>query len=87
VEKLSTFKEIIMYKMEIDISTWGAEEKITIESNDFDKIQIIQEFIEFQMDNGWAVDYVAVIEDDEDESDEEALAIAADADESDLKQD
>jgi len=76
-----------MYKMEIDISTWGAEEKITIESNDFDKIQIIQEFIEFQMDNGWAVDYVAVIEDDEDESDEEALAIAADADESDLKQD
>ena len=54
-----------MYKMEIDISTWGADEKITIESNDFDKIQIIQEFIEFQRDNGWAVDYVAVIEDDE----------------------
>lgn len=76
-----------MYKMEIDISTWGADEKITVESNDFDKIQIIQEFIEFQMDNGWAVDYVAVIEDDEDDSDEEALAIAADADESDLKQD
>jgi len=76
-----------MYKMEIDISTWGAGEKITIESNDFDKIQIIKEFIEFQMDNGWAVDYVAVIEDDEDDSDEEALAIAADADESDLKQD
>lgn len=76
-----------MYKMEIDISTWGAYEKITVESNDFDKIQIIQEFIEFQMDNGWAVDYVAVIEDDEDDSDEEALAIAADADESDLKQD
>lgn len=76
-----------MYKMEIDISTWGADEKITIESNDFDKIQIIQEFIEFQMDNGWAVDYVAVIEDDEDDSDEEALAIAADANESDLKQD
>ena len=76
-----------MYKMEIDISAWGADEKITIESNDFDKIQIIQEFIEFQIENGWAVDYVAVIEDDEDDSDEEALAIAADADESDLKQD
>jgi len=68
-----------MYKMEIDISTWGADEKITIESNDFDKIQIIQEFLEFQMDNGWAVDYVAVIEDDEDESDDEALAIATEA--------
>jgi hypothetical protein len=87
VERSSTFKEIIMYKMEIDISTWGADEKITIESNDFDKIQIIQEFLEFQMDNGWAVDYVAVIEDDEDDSDDEALAIAAEADESDLKQD
>ena len=76
-----------MYKMEIDISQWGADEKITIESNDFDKIQIIQEFLEFQMDNGWAVDYVAVIEDDEDENDDEALAVAAEADESDLKQD
>lgn len=68
-----------MYKMEIDISTWGADEKITIESNDFDKIQIIQEFLEFQMENGWAVDYVAVIEDDEDDSDDEALAIATEA--------
>jgi len=85
VEKLSTFKEIIMYKIEIDISTWGADEKITIESNDFDKIQIIKEFLEFQMDNGWAVDYVAVIEDEEDE--DEALAVATEADESDLKQD
>jgi predicted acyltransferase (DUF342 family) len=79
VERSSTFKEIIMYKMEIDISTWGADEKITIESNDFDKIQIIQEFLEFQMENGWAVDYVAVIEDDEDDSDDEALAIATEA--------
>ncbi len=74
-----------MYKIEIDISTWGADEKITIESNDFDKIQIIKEFLEFQMDNGWAVDYVAVIEDEEDE--DEALAVATEADESDLKQD
>jgi hypothetical protein len=74
-----------MYKIEIDISDWCNEEKITIETNDFDKVQIIQEFLEFQMENGWAVDYVAVI--DEDEEDEEALAIAAEADESDLKQD
>jgi len=74
-----------MYKIEIDISDWCNEEKVTIETNDFDKVQIIQEFLEFQMENGWAVDYVAVI--DEDEEDEEALAIAAEADESDLKQD
>jgi len=74
-----------MYKIEIDISDWCNEEKVTIETNDFDKVQIIQEFLEFQMENGWAVDYVAVI--DEDEEDEEALAIATEADESDLKQD
>ena len=77
-----------MYKIEIDISDWCNEEKVTIETNDFDKVQIIQEFLEFQMENGWAVDYAAVIdEDEEDEEDEEALAIAAEADESDLKQD
>jgi len=57
-----------MYKVEIDISQWGnGDEKFTIETNDFDKVQIIQEFIEFQMENGWAVDYVAVIDEEEDE--------------------
>ena len=56
-----------MYKIEIDISDWCNEEKVTIETNDFDKVQIIQEFIEFQMENGWAVDYVAVIDEEEDE--------------------
>jgi len=59
-----------MYKIEIDISDWCNEEKVTIETNDFDKVQIIQEFIEFQMENGWAVDYAAVIEDDEEEDEE-----------------
>jgi hypothetical protein len=60
-----------MYKVEIDISAWGGDEKVVIETTDFDKVQIIQEFIDLQMDNGWCVDY-AVIEDDEcDEEDEE----------------
>jgi hypothetical protein len=59
-----------MYKVEIDISAWGGDEKVVIETTDFDKVQIIQEFIEMQMDNGWAVDY-AVIEDDEEDEDEE----------------
>lgn len=54
-----------MYKVEIDISAWGGDEKVIIETTDFDKVQIIQEFLEFQMDNGWCVDYVAVIEDEE----------------------
>lgn len=59
-----------MYKVEIDISPWGGnDEKIIIETNDFDKVQIIQEFIDLQMDNGWAVDY-AVIEEEDEEEDE-----------------
>ena len=57
-----------MYKVEIDISAWGGDEKVTIETTDFDKVQIIQEFLEFQMDNGWCVDYVAVLEENEEET-------------------
>jgi len=56
-----------MYKVEIEIGDWSWDEdqKVTIESGDFDKIQIIQEFIEFQKDHGWAVDYDVVEYDDE----------------------
>ena len=56
-----------MYKVEIDISAWGGDEKVTIETNDFDKVQIIQEFIDFQVENGWAADYEMVAEFEEDE--------------------
>lgn len=58
-----------MYKIEIELSDneWS-DDVLTIESNDFEKIQIIQEFIEFQKEYGWAVDYEAVTEfDDEDD--------------------
>ena len=48
-----------MYKIEIEIGdyAWSADEKLTIETSDFDKIAIIQEFIEFQKDHGWCVEY------------------------------
>ena len=47
-----------MYKIEIDISGWEFDsETVTIETNDFEKIAIIQEFIEFQQSHGWCVDY------------------------------
>jgi len=62
-----------MYKITIDLSAWGTEDEVlTIETFDFDKIEIIKEFIEFQQDHGWAVDYDVVIEEDEDEDEEEA---------------
>jgi hypothetical protein len=59
-----------MYKVQIKIADWDFldDEVVTIETSDFEKAQIIQEFIEFQQDHGWAVDYQAVEEfDDEDE--------------------
>lgn len=63
-----------MYKIEIDISAWGGDEKVVIETGDFEKVQMIQEFIEFQIENGWAADYEHVVEfsdEDEDEDEEE----------------
>ena len=51
-------------------------EKITVETWDFDKIEIIKEFIEFQEDHGWAVDYEATEPDDKDfeeETEEEEI--------------
>jgi hypothetical protein len=60
-----------MYKVEIDISCWGGDEKVVIETNDFDKVQIIQEFIDMQMDNGWAVNYAVIEEEEEDEEETE----------------
>jgi hypothetical protein len=48
-----------MYKVVIEIGdwSWNEDEKVTIETVDFEKAQIIQEFIEFQKDHGWAADY------------------------------
>jgi hypothetical protein len=47
-----------MYKIEINIAEWDfGDDSVTIETDDFEKIAIIQEFIEFQQLHGWAVDY------------------------------
>jgi hypothetical protein len=63
-----------MYTVKIDITDWGNDEFVTIETSDFDKVQLIQEFIEFQKENGWAADYEHVVEfeDEEDEAEDEA---------------
>ncbi len=50
---------------------WVGSEKITVETHDFDKIQVIQEFIQFQEENGWAVEYEAI--DCDEETEEEAV--------------
>jgi hypothetical protein len=56
-------------------------EKITIETWDFDKIEIIKDFIEFQEEHGWAVNYEAVdtLDFDDTEEEEEVTPFALDS--------
>jgi len=62
---------------------WVGSEKIIIETHDFEKIQVIQEFIQFQEENGWAVEYEAIDElEDEFEEDAAEEIIAAGLDDS-----
>jgi hypothetical protein len=74
-----------MYKIEIDISGWGGDEKVTIETSDFDKIELIREFIEFQQENGWAADYEHVVDFEEDEADAESVSETTDEQTSDIQ--
>lgn len=64
-----------MYKIEIDISAWGGDVKVTIETSDFDKIELIREFIEFQQENGWAADYEQIVEEEEEDEEDEDEAV------------
>ena len=67
-----------MYNIEIKIGDYEwSSDSLTIETSDFDKIAIIQEFIEFQKMYGWAVEYDVtdeykyLQEDDEEEVEDE----------------
>ena len=57
-------------KFEMDIG-YVENEKITIETWDFDKIEIIKDFIAFQEEHGWAVEYEAIDLDEEEFEDTE----------------
>jgi len=52
-----------MYKIEISL---GWEEKVVIETDDFNKIALIQEFIALQEDCGWGVEDEELSFEDED---------------------
>ena len=58
-------------KFEMEIG-WVGDEKITVDTHNFEKIEIIKEFIEFQEAHGWAVNYEAV-DNSEDETEEEEI--------------
>ena len=65
-------------KFEMDFG-YIDKEKITIETWDFEKIKIIQEFISFQEEHGWAIDYKAIELDDDAFDDKEVPAFALNA--------
>ena len=65
-------------KFEMEIG-YIQNEKIIIETWDFDKIQIIRNFIAFQEDHGWAVDYEEVEFDDEEIEEEKVPDFALNA--------
>jgi len=68
-------------KFEMDIG-YIENEKITVETWDFEKIEIIKTFIEFQEEHGWAVEYeVADIDEDEDTEEEEVVVAGLTSDE------
>jgi hypothetical protein len=63
-------------KYEIDFG-WIGNEKVTVESWDFEKITEIHNFIQFMEEHGWAVDYEAVDDDLEEDEDTEEEVIPA----------
>ena len=70
-----------MYKIEINIAEWEfGDDLVTIETDDFEKIAIIQEFIEFQQLHSWCVDYDVTDEYEYNQCDEE---VSEDEDETD----
>jgi hypothetical protein len=72
-----------MYKIEIEIGEydWSSNEKVTIETSSFEKIAIITEFIEFQKDHNWCVDYDVTDEYNQCDEDDEDFEIVIDLDE------
>jgi hypothetical protein len=55
-----------MFKFEMTIG-WLANSKITVETHDFDIIETLKEFIEFQEDSGWIGNWDEVEADEEGE--------------------
>jgi hypothetical protein len=65
-----------MFKFEMTIG-WLGNSTVTVETSDFDVIESLKEFIEFQEDNGWLGNWDEVaIEDEEGEEEPEEEVVA-----------
>ncbi len=69
-----------MYELTIELD-WASDETLTIHSHDFEKLQIISEFITFQQEHGWAVNYEAVNNSQDDTEEEEMIVAGLTSDE------
>jgi hypothetical protein len=65
-----------MFKFEMTIG-WLGNSTVTVETSDFDVIESLKEFIEFQEDNGWLGNWDEVAIEDEEEGEEELEEEAA----------
>jgi len=62
-----------MYKLEIELG-WLGNGKLTVETADFDIVEVIKEFVEFQEAEGWIGNWEGVaFEDLEEENEEEEI--------------
>ena len=69
-------------KFEMEFGYFG-NNKLSIETHDFEMIEIFQKFVEFQENYGWAVNYDIIPDEeefeDEDDTEEELDGAVADA--------
>ena len=67
-------------KFEMEFGYFG-NNKLSIETHDFEMIEIFQKFVEFQENYGWAVDYDIIPDEelDEDNTEEELEGAEAEA--------
>ena len=65
-----------MYKFEMAIG-WMGDGKVSIETNDFDVIEILKDFIEFQQEEGWlqCYEFSAIDHEEEDDSSDETTVV------------
>jgi len=60
-----------MFKFEMSLG-WLGNSKMTVETNDFDIIEVLKEFVEFQEEAGWIGNWDEVeVTEDEEEGEEE----------------
>jgi hypothetical protein len=64
-----------MFKFEMDLG-WLGNGKMTVETTDFDMIEVLKEFVMFQEENGWIGNWneINITEDEEGEEEESPAA-------------